>query len=199
MEVRDRIIEEATSLFFKYGIRNVTMDDIAVSVGMSKRTVYENFKDKTELIQTILKHLSDKQDARRLEIGSIASNVIEAIFMAMQDGVKAMNIINPVFFYDLKKYYPAVWKSITLANKEKNSNHTYKQLRKGVNEGLFRKDIDIDIISKLFHEQIAIIGDEKIFPREEYKYIDVFKNVIINFIRGISTKKGIDLIDSMLE
>ena len=199
MEVRDRILEEATKLFFKYGIRNVTMDEIAVSIGISKRTLYEIFKDKTELIETCLKFLAKKQDERSQEVLSKSSNVIEAIIISMKDGIKAINMINPVFFYDIRKYYPKIWNTIHEENQQKNYNHTYTQLRKGVNEGLFRRDFDIEIVSRLFHEQINLISDDTIFPPEQYKYTDLFTNLMINFVRGISTKKGIDLVDQMLE
>ena len=100
MEVRDRIIEEATSQFFRFGIRNVTMDDIAVSLGISKRTVYEIFKDKSDLIQTCLKKLTEDGERNKTMVVSKSSNVIEAIFVFMQEGIKAINSINPVFFKD---------------------------------------------------------------------------------------------------
>ena len=82
MEVRARIIEEATRLFFQYGIRSITMDEIAVSLGISKRTVYETFKDKTELIHTCLRDLIRRRDERRQEVISSSANVIDAIFEA---------------------------------------------------------------------------------------------------------------------
>ncbi len=199
MEVRARIIEEATRLFFQYGIRSITMDEIAVSLGISKRTVYETFKDKTELIHTCLRDLIRRRDERRQEVISSSANVIDAIFTSMQDGIKAINTINPLFFHDLKRYYPVIWKTLYEENKEKHYNLTYTQLRKGVNEGLFRKDIHIGIVSKLFHEQMNLISDESIFPREQYELTDLFKNLMINFVRGISTQKGIDLVDKMLD
>ncbi|WP_339740056.1 TetR/AcrR family transcriptional regulator [uncultured Sunxiuqinia sp.] len=199
MEVRARIIEEATRLFFQYGIRSITMDEIAVSLGISKRTVYETFKDKTELIHTCLRDLIRRRDERRQEVISSSANVIDAIFTSMQDGIKAINTINPLFFHDLKRYYPVIWKTLYEENKEKHYNLTCTQLRKGVNEGLFRKDIHIGIVSKLFHEQMNLISDESIFPREQYELTDLFKNLMINFVRGISTQKGIDLVDKMLD
>lgn len=113
----------------------------------------------------------------------------------MLDGVQALDKINPVFFSDLKKYYPTVWDQKHREHKEKGLNHIYTQLRKGVNEGFFRKEINLELVAKLFHEQLNLIGDDQIFPKEDYNYSDLFKNLVINFLRGISTQKGIDLID----
>ena len=199
MEVRDRILEEATNQFFKYGIRNVTMDDIAASLGISKRTVYETFKDKTELVGTCMRYLIQKQDKMHQEIVNTSANVIETIFRSMQQVMKAMSVINPVFFMDLKKYYPTLSKNLHEENKEKHVQGTHTMLRRGVNEGLYRKDINIEIVSRLFHEQMNLIMDENIFSRDEFDIREVFHNLIINFTRGISTNKGIELIDRYME
>ena len=199
MDLRERIIKEANKHFFELGIRNVTMDEIALSLGISKRTIYETFKDKTELIQICLDEIKQEQEIKNHEIISNSANVIEATFAFMKEGIKAINSINPVFFFDLKRFYPSIWKSKHEENKQKAYNMTHKLLRKGVNEGLFRKDINLNIVSKLFHEQMNLISDEKIFPRNEYSRSEVFQNMVINFMRGISTNKGIELIDNHIE
>lgn len=199
MELQDRIIEEATGQFFRFGIRNVTMDEIAASLGISKRTVYEIFKDKTELVRSCLKELSRQQEVKNNELISVSGNVIETIFLFMQEGIKVMNSINPVFYSDLKKFYPGIWNSIHEENIKTSYNLTHKLLHNGRNENLFREDINIPIVSKLFHEQMNLITDEKVFPREEFNHAEVFKNLVINFMRGISTSRGIEIIDKMIK
>lgn len=195
MEVRDRIIEEATSQFFRFGIRNVTMDDIAVSLGISKRTVYEIFKDKSDLIQTCLKKLTEDGERNTTMVVSKSSNVIEAIFVFMQEGIKAINSINPVFFKDLKKLHPVMWKATEKEVIGKRSELWGRLITRGIEEGLFRSDLNIEIISKLFHEQMNLLADDVVFPRDKYSHAEVFQNMIINFMRGISTPSGIEMID----
>ncbi len=199
MELRERIIEEAIRLFMKFGIRHVTMDDIANNLAISKRTLYEVFKDKNELITTCMEHLTNIQEARSQQLMAETSNVLELMIKHMIEGIQAINKINPVFFSDLKKYYPVIWDQKHREQREKGLNHIYTQLSKGVDEGFVRKEIDIKIVAKLFHEQINLIGDDDVFPKDEYNYADLFKNLVINFLRGISTRKGIDLIDQTLE
>jgi AcrR family transcriptional regulator len=199
MELQERIIEEATHQYFQYGIRNVTMDGIAAGLGISKRTVYETFKDKTELVHECLKSIKQKHNARNQDIISSSTNVIETIFSFMQEGIKAMNSINPVFFRDMEKFYNRTWKKLKEENEKEGYTMTTQLLKKGINEGLFREDINIQIVSKLFHEQMNLLANEEVFPRDEYNYTDVFQNLTINFMRGISTQKGIDLIDKILE
>ena len=198
MEVRDRILKEAAKEFFQLGIRNVTMDEIAYKLGISKRTIYETFKDKTELLITCLESYSEELKQKKEKIISNSSNVLESIFKFLKDGISTMNAINPVFINDLKKFYPEIWQSIYLNNEIKNLNLTHKLLRKGVNEGIFLKEINLDIVSKLIMEQVKILTDENAFPRDKYTVSEVFQNMVISFTRGISTKKGLDIIDEMI-
>ncbi|HDR52947.1 MAG TPA: TetR/AcrR family transcriptional regulator [Mariniphaga anaerophila] len=199
MEIRERIIEEATRQFLQYGVRNVTMDGIAASLGMSKRTVYELFKDKTSLVHSCLEVLAEKHKSKNEEIQHSSKNVIETIFSFMQEGIKAMNAINPVFFRDLEKLYPKTWDNLRMENEKEALSLSQELLHKGISEGLFRQEINISIVAKLFYQQMNLLADEKIFPRNEYNYSDVFQSLTINFMRGISTTKGIELIDKMLE
>lgn len=199
MEIRERIIEEATNQFLQFGIRNVTMDGIAASLGISKRTVYETFKDKTTLVIRCLEVLSKKHEKKNAEIFASSKNVIETIFIYMQEGIKAMNVISPVFFRDMEKFYPKTWQKLRENNEKEATKLTRELLQKGINEGLFRSEINIAIVSRLFREQMNLLADEKVFPRDEYNYTDVFQSLTINFMRGISTRKGIELIDSILK
>jgi TetR/AcrR family transcriptional regulator, cholesterol catabolism regulator len=198
MEIHERIIEEATRQFLQFGIRNVTMDGIASALGMSKRTVYETFKDKNELVHTCLDVLKEKHRERNEQIISSSQNVVETIFSFMQEGIKAMNSINPVFFRDLEKLYPKAWDNLRTKNEKEALSLSQELLQKGISEGLFREEINIPIVAKLFHQQMNLLADEKVFPRNEYNYSAVFQSLTINFMRGISTGKGIELIDSML-
>ncbi len=198
MEVRERIIEEATTQFFKFGIRNVTMDDIAVSLGISKRTVYETFQNKSSLVETCLKKMEVLQDELTKKIISESANVIECIFAFMESGIKAIKAVNPVFFKDMEKFYPQVFKSIESESKIRKSELGIKLTKEGIENGLFRKNLNVELVSKIFQEQMNMLADENIFPRDKYDLSEVFKNMTINFTRGISTLKGIEIIDKML-
>lgn len=184
MEIRKRILEEAAKQFLTYGIRNRTMDDIAAALGISKRTVYEKYKNKTELVYSCLQELTKNQEEQTKSLIAKSDNVIETISALMHESIKALNSINPVFISDLKKFYPEITETIYKANIRTRQELINRILRKGIEEGIFRKDINIHIVSKLVHEQINVISDEKMFPPEEYNFSEVYKNLVINFIRG---------------
>ena len=150
MEIRDKIIEEATKQFLLYGIRNVTMDDLANSLGISKRTVYETFKDKTELVHECIDSLTRKHEVKTREIISSSRNVIETFFTFMRESIKSMSSINKVFFLDMQRLYPGTWNCLSEENANKSFNLSKELLVKGIEEGLFREDINIPIIAKLF-------------------------------------------------
>lgn len=199
METGDRIIEEATKQFFQFGIRNVTMDGIASELGISKRTVYEHYKDKTALVYQCMENIFLRHQEKISEVLSASKNVIEIFSEFMQEGIRAMNTINPAFFHDLKRFYREVWIAFHHKNLEQSYDLIERLLKKGIDEKLFRDNIDLKIVAKLFLEQTNIIMDERIFPRNEFNLPDIYQNLTINFMRGISTGKGIEIIDEMIK
>lgn len=199
METRDRIIEEANRQFLKYGIRQVRMDDIANELGISKRTVYEVFKDKNELVRECLLVLQQRKEEMHRNIEQRSTNVLEKMIFSMQEGMKILTTVNPVFFSDLKKYYPAIANQIHESDRMKDLSMLHTKLRKGINEGLFRKEINVELVSILFHEQLNMIGNDDAFPRDKFSYADIFKELMFSFMRGISTTKGVEMIDKMLD
>ena len=196
--MRERIIEEAKEQFLQFGIRNITMDQIAAELGISKRTLYGLFKDKTELIFSCVDALFMHHNLKTTEIMESSQNVIEAFFNSLREGMKVMNTVNPVFYYDLKKLYPKIWKASHERKMSSSLRFMEDLLKKGISQGLFREEIDVHIISKLFYEQTKLIIDEQVFPRNEFSISEVFKNLTVYFMRGISTHTGINVIDEMM-
>ena len=196
MDVRKRVLTEATSLFFQNGIRNITMDDIAGKMGISKRTIYETFKDKNELLISCFEEYSKERYKVNEEIIKNSQNVLAAICSFIQSGAVAVDLLNPSFFSDMRKHYNDIWVLASKQQNEKNYNLAFRLLRKGINEGIFRKDINIDIVVKIILAQMKLLVDNEVFSSDKYSRSEVFKNMVINFIRGIATNRGIELIDS---
>lgn len=199
IELRNRIIRESSKLFMKLGVRNATMDDIALLLGISKKTVYEVFENKTELVVSCLRHMMIEREHLFLEVTASAKNVIEEMIILMNKGIKAINAINPVFFCDVKKYYPNIWQELYDETQKRHRKLTYDRLQRGIAEGFFRNNIDVEIVTILFQAQMDILSNEAVFPPGQYDFADLFRNLIVNFVRGISTKKGIALVDTMMD
>ena len=195
MELRDRIIKEAFELFVKYGIRTVTMDQIAGQLGISKRTLYESFKDKNNLLLEGMKVFMMNKKEEALEIVKKTSNVVEAIYTFGKWGEDTKRKITPLFFEDIKKYYPEVHEQFFSQHTVRDFTITHTLIVKGMNEGVFLKDLNADLVNDYVYELMNIIHNDSIFPKNEYSERELFKNIIMPYFVGICTKKGQQFIE----
>ena len=196
-EYNARIIAGAADLFRMYGIKSVTMDDIASRLGISKRSIYERFKDKDSLLFAVINSMIEKQREAIERILADSPDVITAIFTIIRMGRDHAAAMNPLISADLKKYHSKVMQKL----KEKCGHPDYESagriLEKGISQGIFRSDIHVEIVSRAFRGIISLTRNEELFPRERFMQRDLVQNIIVNFMRGISTPRGIELIDSM--
>jgi AcrR family transcriptional regulator len=195
MDYRQKITEEAAIMFRTYGIRAVTMDMLAAQLGISKRTIYEVFSDKDELLKGVLKWMSKKQHEVMSKIFSESDNVIEAIFKMLDLMTDHFQKMSPAFSMDMKRLHRNVFE-----NPEEMKDLPYLQnnseiLIRGIKEGLFRDDIDIEITNKCLLEVVRMSNDNSVFPPDDFLNKDVIRNFYINYLRGISTQKGLELIN----
>jgi len=195
MDNKQRILEEAAQLFRTYGIRSVTMDMLANQLGMSKRTIYEIYKDKDELLQGVLKWMQEKQAKVLEQIFGESENVVEAIFKMLELMNNHFRNMSPAFILDMKKFHQDLVKNY--AGKEEFPYYLNNSeiLLRGIKEGVFRKDIDIEITNKCLFEVARMSNDKSVFPPDDFMNKDVIRTFYINYLRGISTQKGLDLIN----
>ncbi len=192
MEIRERIINGAADLFMKNGIKTVTMDLISASLGISKRTIYEIFKDKEELVHDVIKNAADFHKGHCFKIVEDSENVIEAIFNIGEFNHQTFNKVNPLFISDLKKYHYKIFSKIVDKGDVRDMKLTYTLLERGLKEGLFKTAIDIDITNNFIHEIFRIIHEE---PFINYKRETIYESIFLPYWIGISTKKGQKIIE----
>jgi len=195
MDYRQRITEEAAVMFRTYGIRAVTMDMLANQMGISKRTIYEVFKDKDELLKGVLSWMAVRQREVMAKIFCESENVIEAIFKMLDLMSAHFQNMSPAFMMDMKRYHHEI-----LSKPSENDELPYYRnnaeiLKRGIKEGIFRKDIDIEITNKCLLEVEKMSNDKSIFPPDNFMNKDVIRAFYVNYLRGISTQKGLDLIN----
>lgn len=195
MNNRQRIIEEAALLFRTYGIRTVTMDMLASQMGISKRTIYEAFKDKDELLSGVLKWMTIKQREAMNKIFSETENVIEAIFKMIDMMIEHFQNMSPAFQLDMKRYHNEILKKLSEKDELPYYRNHIEIIKRGIDEGVFRDDFDVEIMNKCLFEVERMSNDKSVFPPDDFMNKDVMRIFYINFIRGISTQKGLDLIN----
>jgi len=183
-------------MFRTYGIRAVTMDMIASNLGMSKRTIYENFRDKDELLVHVLKCMEEGRKKLVEEKLNSSSNVIEAIFRLLKLTNEHFRTMNPAFYVDIKKYHHTILKSGLCEIPDLSGSH--KIVEKGVADGIFRSDIDFEIVNRGMYGIFRLTGDFELFPAGEFSRQSIVANLYVNFLRGISTPKGLKLIEKQI-
>jgi TetR/AcrR family transcriptional regulator, cholesterol catabolism regulator len=195
MEIRERILKETGDLFVRNGIKNVTMDTIANHMGISKRTIYENFKDKDDLVESVILAGAAYHKSQCFKHVEESSNVIEAIFKIGKTNHNTFGRINPLFFIDLKKYHFNTYNKLVEHGDFRDTRLTYTLLERGQSEGLFRANLNINLVNVFLHKMFRIVHDEEFasFDRD-----DLYESLFLSFWIGISTKKGQEVIDMNL-
>lgn len=197
MENRERIIEGAAELFRTYGIKSVTMDSLANHLGMSKRTIYEIFSDKDELLIGVLKMMAEKQRDLVKKVLNESENAIAAIFRLLEINRDHFQNMSPAFQADMKRFHHEV----LIKKSDKCEMPDYKNnqqvIERGIKEKYFRKDINPDLVNRCMDYLVRSVMNNDVYPFDEFTRKDVIKNVLINYLRGISTTEGAELINKL--
>ena len=191
-KAKERIIEVAYGLFFKYGISSVTMDHIAKQCGMSKRTVYEYFADKNELISSIIIYGHRKESQKIREIMTDDSNALTILLCIYERNSEFIGNVNKTFFTDLKRLYPKIANEFVDIRKSHRQDLA-KVLALGQEQGLIRSEIDAKILSLLLFKLMNAIGSMEDEISGEFTIADVHAIGIDCFLRGILTENGTKL------
>ena len=193
-EAESKIIEDTHSLINKHGVKVLSMDEIARLLSISKKTLYKYFQNKKELVLKCFKHRHNQmlKDISILE--NKHENIID-LFFAMDDHIintsKSIRK-NPQMIENLKKYHPESFKFMNNLRKLAIVSAVSRIVLKGIEQGLLRKEINVEIVTELIVSNIYTITDTKIFPRNQYKFEHLVKEKRELHLRGLATKRGIN-------
>ena len=196
MDVKQRIIEQARSLFFRLGIRSVSMDDIASHIGISKKTIYQHFTDKDELVESIVLAETNRMQNDCIKLCDSAENAVHEIFKTMEMVVEQFKNINAIVLYDMQKYHFSAFEKFMEYRNNFLINIIANNLEKGVKEGNYREDINIDVLSKFRLESMMLAFNIVAFPPDKYNAAEVTLIMIENFLYGVSTEQGFKKIEA---
>jgi AcrR family transcriptional regulator len=194
MEAKERIMMKADELFMRYGIRSVSMDDIANSLGMSKKTVYQYYADKDELVDAVVDtHIkgiqSDCLDCRKK-----AKDAIHEIFITMERIMAELNNMNPMLVYDLEKFHFKAHQRFREHKDKFLAQVIRENIEWGIKEELYRPELNVDVISKFRIESMMIPFNVVVFPPGKYNLAGLSEKIIEHFVYGLATIKGHKLI-----
>jgi AcrR family transcriptional regulator len=190
MEIKEQIVMGATELYMRYGIKSVTMDDISRHLGMSKKTIYQYFEDKDALVTEVSRFEMNTQKCRWEEMERAVSNVIEFFILGTKMLAKDIGKMNPTLLFDLKKFHPIAYKEFVQHKRGHIKTMIVTMLERGIKEGYFRKDINVEILATLRIEQIDMAFNPEMFDHNKYSVAEITTSLFEHFIYGISTLKG---------
>ena len=197
-ETKNRILNAARDQFYHYGVKRITMDDIARTTGMSKKTIYQEYADKNALLIELAKNdlANHTKQIQAIEKGAIKA--VDEIVQTMKFMSETFSHINPVMFYDLQRYYGDVWKHYENFKSKCVADTVYKNLQRGIKEELYRNDINIKILTQLRIMEMDIALNPDFYQQHKFDFIKVQLELVRHFVYGIATLKGHKLISKML-
>lgn len=193
--LKERIVEHASKAFAQRGIRQVKMDELAATMSISKRTLYELFGDKESLLMEVLIHTHHEKLQMLEEVRQNSDNVMEIIVAFYQYSIRQLEKTSLKFFEDLERY-PRVREMIE-SSKQYNAKNVSEFFQTGIEQGIFVKDLKPEILEFLFGEQM-----ERVFRSDlvkQFTISQIFENTMLVMLRGISTAKGLEIIDKYLK
>ena len=195
MEVKDRILTKAADLFMRYGIKSITMDEIATSLGISKKTIYQFFTDKDDLVFAVIELETTKNETDCVQFRDTAENAVHEIFLAVEDLDELLRSTNPLVLYDLEKYHPRAFQKIKDFKYQFLHQATMVNLQRGIDEGIYRSNLNKDIAAKSRIEAAFLVFNPDLFPHSKYSMAEVNFELAILFLHGVVTEKGKQLIE----
>jgi AcrR family transcriptional regulator len=189
-QIKERILKGAEELFLKYGVRSVSMDDIARHLSISKKTIYQYFVDKDEIVTQVTSNHLAQTKAGFDQLTSASKNALDELMRIQMFMKKNMQDMNPALLFDLRKYHPKAWAAWSEHKNKEIRESVVRNLKQGIEEGLYRSNLNPEILAILRIESIQWLYDGQIVPSDKYKMGDVQVQMLDHFMYGLLTDKG---------
>ena len=193
------IVKRVWELYREFGIRSVTMDDVVREMGISKKTLYQYFSDKTELVMAVMDSVYEKRKNEMCEVLLGKENAIEEMLTYYGLQLKMIREHKPTLIYDLKKYYPKIHEKVSMRKRQHIYDSVLQNIKRGKSEGLFRADINEEILARLNLMRIEAIMSSGIFSDEEIVAPYFFKEIFTYHMYGIVNNKGRKILEQNID
>lgn len=193
-DIKERIRQRANDLVMQYGIRSVSMDDIANNLGISKKTIYQYYADKDELIEEIVIALLQCNQEQCNGDRAQAKDAIHEVFLAMDMMAEMFRTMNPSLLFDMQKYHPAAYNRFHKHKNEFIYNVIRTNLQRGIEEGLYREDLKIDLVTRFRVDSMLLPFVPEFQSHTRFTLAEVQEEVLELFLYGLVTLKGYKMI-----
>ena len=196
--IKNRIISGAESLFLAYGVKSITMDEVAKNLGVSKKTIYQHVSDKDELVTLAVKSSMENQESQVDLIHATAKDPIDEVLKLSEYMRGLFLTMNPFLLMEIQRYYPKAYESYLIFKESCIINSLAENLKWGISMGYYRPHINIGILSRMRMEQVEWGFNPRIFKENKY-FSDIQIQLLEHFLYGICTLKGHKLINKYKE
>ena len=186
-----QIIDQSSKVFMRLGIRSVNMDDIAQHLRISKKTLHQFVKDKNELVSRVVGHICSHHHTCITGICEQGHNAIDENFEITRFVAAQIGEMHPSIHFDLEKYHPEAWALLQRNEREDIYKCVTGNMQKGVKDGLYRDDLNVDVIARIYISRFDAIFDGILFPKEKYRFEDVIWELFRYHVRGMASDKGL--------
>ncbi|MFA9198571.1 MAG: TetR/AcrR family transcriptional regulator [Aquirufa sp.] len=195
-QMKSRILHKGTELFFRYGVKTVTMDSIATELGISKKTIYQHFPDKDSMVYEVVKGFIEQDVAKWAELDRLYSNVIEKMFKSFEMTKDLLTQMNPRLLFEIQKYFLKAFQLFTEHGEKCIHENLIADFKKGAQFGYFRNDIDLELLARLRMAEVNLAFNPDFYPNNKLPLFETQLVMLDIFMRGILTEKGLTLYTS---
>jgi AcrR family transcriptional regulator len=195
MEVQERILHKSHELFMRYGLRTISMDEIATQLGISKKTIYQFYADKDALVEAVVNLEICENEKECICFKEQSHNAIHEVFLAMDKVQEMLKGMNPALLYELQKYHP---KAFLLFNNHKQGffyEVNKQNILRGIAEEIYRSDVDADILARYRIACVFLVFEPSLFPNHHQNIYKVLWQTTEHYLYGLATPKGKKLIE----
>ncbi|NNE32550.1 MAG: TetR/AcrR family transcriptional regulator [Winogradskyella sp.] len=196
--MREKIIHKSEELFLSFGFKSVTMDDIASEMGISKKTIYVHFPNKTKLVEATTLHMFETISCGIDHICALQKNPIEEIFDIKQFVMEHLKNEKSSPQFQLQKYYPKIFSSLKSKQFEVMQECVTDNLNRGIEQDLYRANLDVDFITRIYFNGMVTLKDQDLFPLKKFSMNALMENYLEYHLRGICTPKGLKTLTKLL-
>jgi len=191
-EKRLEILERATNVYMRLGIKSVTMDDLARELGISKKTIYKYFDDKSDLVRSIVEMKTEMDQAICMNCINQKGNAIDDLIQVSKLIAEHVGNINPTVIFDVKKYHPDAWQLMDNHRWDFVLNMISSNIEKGIRENLYRSDLNAEIIGRSYVASIDTLFNSDIFPWPKFTFQAIYSELIRFHIHGLVNDNGLE-------
>jgi AcrR family transcriptional regulator len=196
--MKDKILERATEMFLNLGFKSITMDDLAHEMGISKKTIYAHFENKTALVEGCTLHVFEKITGGIDQICSLKKNPIEELYEIKKFAMQHLKNERSSPQYQLQKYYPRIYKTLKAKQFEVMQSCVFQNVAKGIELGIYRANLNIDFVSRIYLSGVTSIKDHQLFPSHMFSAVTLMDDYLEYHLRAIVTPKGRKILNKLI-